>query len=216
MPNRPAASQSGTKLNPFERHVYQQVSAAIKAIDSTAAADIYALSLQVSVVDDDSRQPMLQLGYNTLGQARACTPQAGQAPGWPIASDADEATWNFAFWLQNELLFIGEPGTPSATLLVQLLKSEGLWYPDSFIAEDEEGAYALDDGIMARFAAMLVRVVQELHASGVITGRFGNAIPVLIHELDYHGAIARQNLAANPDGPAADFVAWIDRQEISR
>ena len=202
-------------LNPFERHVYQQISAAIDAIDSSAAAAIYALSLNVVAADDDPRHPMLQLGYNTLGQVQACTPAAGQAPGWPMASDADEAKWNFAFWLQNELLFIGEPGTASATMLAQPLKAEGLWYPDSYIAEDEQGAYALDDRIMARFAAMLVRVVQELHASGVISGRFGKSIPVLVHELEYHGAMARQNEAANPHGLAAEFVAWIDRHDIS-
>ena len=49
-------------------------------------------------LDDDPRHPILQLGYNTLTHLKERTPSA---------SGAEEAKWNYAFWLQNELTFIG-------------------------------------------------------------------------------------------------------------
>lgn len=41
----------------------------------------------------------------------------------PSASNAEEAKWNFALWLQNELEFIGERQTEAAQLLQEPLKA---------------------------------------------------------------------------------------------
>lgn len=197
-------------LNSFESHAFEKISAAISAIAADVAADIYVFSLLVFDVDDDPRRPMVQLGYNTRERMRDCTPVDDVAIGWPIASDAAEAKWNFSFYLQNQLLFLGEPATATGDLLEHLLKSEGIWYSDEDIERDEERTYELDTLISARFVSMLVEVVQKLHASGVIVRRFGQAIPVLVHELEYYDAIARQNELANPNGLAHEFVHWID------
>ena len=197
-------------MNPFELQTYQELSAAIDAITPDFAADIYALSLYVYDWNDDPRRPMVQLGYNTHAQAQASTPGDDRGPGSPWASDAQEAKWNFAFWLQNELLVIGEADTPAGVLLEELLKAEGIWYSDEEIDSDEERTYALDPLITSRFITMLVGVVRQLHADGVIVRKFGRAIPVLVHELEYYDAIARQNALANPDDVASEFVAWID------
>lgn len=197
-------------MNTFESYAFKAISAAISAIDADVAADIYVVSLQVFDVDDDPRHPMVQLGYNTRERASDCTPVDETAVGWPIASDAAEAKWNFAFYLQNQLLFIGEPGTAAGALLEDMFKAEGLWYSDEDIERDEGRTYELDALITARFVSMMVRVVQELHASGVIVQRFGQPIPVLVHELEYYDAIARQNALANPGQLADEFVQWID------
>jgi hypothetical protein len=193
-------------LNPFESRVFQEMSEAINAIAADAVDDIYVLSLFTYDLDDDPRRPTAQLGYNTLEQVRDRTPDA---------SGVDEATWNFAFYLQNQLLMLGEPGTPTGELLESLLKAEGIWYSDDDIEHDETRTYQLDPMITARFVAMMVRVVQELHASGLVARRFGRPIPVLVHELEYYDVIARQNELANPDGQADEFAAWIDRQYLA-
>jgi hypothetical protein len=41
----------------------------------------------------------------------------------PSASGAEEAKWNVAFWLQNELYLIGERKTEGGQLLQELLKA---------------------------------------------------------------------------------------------
>lgn len=203
-------------MNPFESSVFQEISAALKLVSQADVPDIYVLSLHVFDLDDDPRRPVIQLGYNTNAQVRASTPSDDPGPGCPFASNAKEARWNFAFWLQNELLFIGEPGTTAGNLLEEQLKTEQLWYSDEDIVTDEAHTYELDPQITARFITMLVRVVQELHATGSIAERFGRPIPVLVHELEYHDAIARQNAVANPDGLTADFAAWIGAGAVSR
>lgn len=198
-------------MNPFESYVFQEISAALKSVSQDDLPDIYVLSLHVFDLDDDPRRPLVQLGYNTNVQVRASTPTDDAGPGCPFASDALEARWNFAFWLQNELLSIGEPGTTAGNLLEEQLKSEQLWYSDEDIVTDEQRTYELDPQITARFVKMLVRVVQALHATGVIVERFGRPLPVLVHELEYYDAIVRQNAEANPAGLTDDFAAWVGR-----
>jgi hypothetical protein len=200
-------------VNPFELRACQELSAAIDAIPPDIAADIYALSLYVFDWNDDPRRPMVQLGYNTGAQVQASTPRGDPGPGSPFAANTQEAKWNFAFWLQNELVLIGGVETPSGVLLEQVLKSEGKWYSDEEIESDAEHTYALDPLITSRFVTMLVGVVRHLHADGVIVRNFGRPIPVLVHELEYYGAIARQNERANPGEVANEFVTWIDGME---
>jgi hypothetical protein len=181
-------------MNEFERYAFNQVRQALEGIEEHLLADIYALSFYVS---DQDRYPLLQLGYNTRSRARECTPAPGQAPGWPIASDAHEATWNFAFWLQNELAFVPAPETQGERLLEEALKEQGLWSADEA------------DGADAFFVTMCVRVAQALHAAGAIGDRFPQAVPIIIHGLDYYEAVALQTEAANPPGLAREFVDWV-------
>ena len=46
-----------------------------------------------------SRKPRLVFGYNT---------ETNYKKNISNASDSDEARWNFAFWLQNEEIVIGD------------------------------------------------------------------------------------------------------------
>jgi hypothetical protein len=77
---------------------YTRLLEAMQAIDAVTAADIYALSFWKSAIDDDPRKIKIQIGYNTLTHCKATITEA---------SNPGEAKWNFAFWLQNELLSIG-------------------------------------------------------------------------------------------------------------
>jgi len=188
-------------MHDFEKFACTEISNALARIDAAAVPDIYALSFFVDDADGDPRYPWLQLGYNTRAQATASIP--------PAASDAAEAKWNFAFWLQNELAFIGEPGTEGRQLLERALKAEGLWYTDEEEAGDFERCMLVADRITAYFVDACVRIAQALHASGAIAERFGHPVPIIVHELEYYDQIAIQTQAANPPGLAQEFVDWV-------
>lgn len=196
-------------MNVFGKYAYEGVRKALADIAPSTVPDIYVLSFYVFDLDDDPRHPILQVGYNTRTRLSACTPAKGQAPGWPIASDPHEAKWNFAFWLQNELKFIGEPETQGGILLEELLKSKALWYTDEDEHADFDRCVSIATEITAFFVAMCVRIAQALHSSGVIKDRFPAPIPIVVHELEYYDEIASQTAAANPPGIANEFVAWV-------
>jgi hypothetical protein len=196
-------------MNDFERFTYDEICTTLASIDTNVIPDVYVLSFYVFDLDDDPRYPILQVGYNTRSRSLACTPEEGQEPGWPIASAPQEAKWNFAFWLQNELRFIGEPETRGRRLLEELLKAKGLWYSDEDERADFVRCTPIATEISALFMAMCVRIARELHASGVIKDRFLQPIPIVVHELEYYGQIASQTAAANPPGLAKEFVDWV-------
>lgn len=160
--------------------------------------DAYVVSLYVSEEENDPRRPTVTVGFNTEAQVEGSTPSA-----W----DAEEARWNYAFWLQNELVVVGDSDRDpdGAALREQWLRGVGHWYEDSDVDDLED-----EPGITEDFVAMLVTLVQDLHSSGVVEQVFGRRIPVLIHELEYYDEISEQNREANPQGLVDDFARWVD------
>jgi hypothetical protein len=189
-------------MNDFEQFSYKKISAALANIDSSAIPDIYALSFFIYDDDDDPRYPVLQLGYNTRTHLAECTPSA---------SNAEEAKWNFAFWLQNGLEFIGNPETESAQLLEELLKARGLWYSDEDEEADFDRCMRIGSEITTYFVDACVRIARALHENGVIQQHFGRPIPIVVHELEYYDEIAAQTRLANPSGLTKEFEDWIAR-----
>lgn len=187
-------------MNDFEKFAYDEICMALAKVDTHVNSDIYGLSFFVSDIDDDPRFPLLQLGYNTLEHALACTPSA---------SSAEEAKWNFAFWLQNELKFIAEPGTQGRLLLEDHLKASGLWYSDAEEDADFDQCMKIAERITAYFVDACVQIAQTLHATGVIEQTFSKPVPIIVHELEYYDEIAKQTRLANPPGLAHEFENWI-------
>ena len=145
--------------------------------------DIYAISLYVFCEEDDPRRPVAVLGYNTERQVQKSITKA---------SDEQEARWNYAFWLQNEEMCLGLGDT--AENIREWITEQDLW--DS------------EDDIIEKFVNLLVAVVQDIHASGLLKDIFGREIPILIHELEYYEKIARQNMEANGETLDRDFVSF--------
>jgi hypothetical protein len=187
-------------MNEFEQFFYSEITAALANIDTSIIPDIYALSFFIFDLDDDPRHPILQLGYNTLTHLK-------DRP--PSASDAEEAKWNYAFWLQNELTFIGEPGTEGGQLLEELLKARGLWYSDDDEEADFDRCMRVGSDITAYFVDACIRIARALHENGVIEQRFSRPIPIIVHGLEYYDQIAVQTRSANPPGLAQEFENWI-------
>ncbi|WP_156401268.1 hypothetical protein [Duganella sp. Root1480D1] len=197
----PGSSQAPPHyMNDFERFAYDEICTVLANVDTYADPDIYALSFHVFDIGDDPRYPVLQLGYNTLSQATASALSA---------SNAEEAKWNFAFWLQNDLQFIGEPGTQGGLLLQAHLKASGIWYTDEEEDADFDQCMQTADRITAYFVEACVRIAQALHASGMIEQKFSKPIPIIVHELEYYDEIAVQTSRANPPGLTKEFENWI-------
>jgi hypothetical protein len=172
----------------FENYCYDILRREIEAVEQTIAASIYAISFFIYDEDDDPERPTLTLGYNTTAQVEGHTPAPGKKSA---ASDSNEAKWNYAFWLQNELCVIGREGTESATL-------RNGWI----------GTLSFDDPTQS-FVNLSVIAARRLQKEGVIEAKFGCAIPIIIHELEYYDQIAHQTSAANPGGMADEFVDWV-------
>jgi hypothetical protein len=185
-------------MNTIEQFFYDEIVAAIAGIDANTRADIYALSFFIYDIDDDPRFPGLTVGYNT--RANAAQAQA---------SDAAEGKWNYAFWLQNSLIDIGGPETAGGQLFEEAMAAAGRWYSDDEEDEDFDRCMSVGEEITGQFVALCVAVAQRLHRDGIIGNSFQPPVPIIVHELEYHEAIAAQTERANPAGLADEFTGWV-------
>src|SRR5215212_10275795 len=97
----------------------------VEALERTApdlARDVYVVSLYVDDEEEDPRRPTVEVGFNTEERVANSTD----------ASGLDEARWNFAFWLQNDLgVLAGEADDrEGAALRDRWVWDAGLWYSD--------------------------------------------------------------------------------------
>lgn len=144
---------------------------------------IYAISLYVFEQEEDPRRPVAVLGYNTEQQAERSISQA---------ENAREARWNYAFWLQNQELCWGMGDTAEAVRQ---------W----IVGQDLESR---EEEIAGAFREVLIEVVREIHARGLLRDKLGREVPILIHGLEYDRETARQNMEANGEALLADFPAF--------
>lgn len=177
------------------------VAAALRALSQEEKAGVYALSFYISDDDDDPRNPTLMVGFNTEAQCKASVAEA---------SSADEARWNFAFWLQNCIASFGERESDSAGAAAEWIAAQGLAYTDADEAADYDRCMDLGGRIVTQFVELSCGVARRLHETGVVESVFGRSIPILVHELEYYDEIAEQTASANPPGVAAAFVAWVE------
>ncbi|MFE1837789.1 hypothetical protein [Streptomyces sviceus] len=187
----------------FNDHLQQLVERALASISAADAGDIYAVSFLIQNEDDDPRRPTLTIGYNTETQARRSIQDA---------SDQAEARWNYAFWIQNELTVVGDRTSDpaGATARQNWISDLGLRYDEpTDVADGDSVAGPLAAPIEAHFGQTCCRLARVLHTTGVIERSVGRPVPVIVHELEYYEAIARQTEAANPPGLADEFISWV-------
>lgn len=198
----------------FDSYAKQFIVAALDRTPPDVANDVYVVSLYVEE-GNDSRTPAVWIGFNTEARVAATTPGA-QGPGDGVASDADEARWNYAFWLQNELGILADPDKDpeGAALSERWLRDLGLWYSDEDEDADFEAAMEKAEQIDKRFVDLLISITRQLHDDGTVTRVFGRPIPVLIHELEYYDVIAEWNRRANRAGLGEPFARWIDEMYV--
>lgn len=191
------------KQSYFEKN-YQSVKNLVESFNDSNVTDIYALSFWKDNSEDDPRYPCITVSYNTYKNLDLEKEQA---------SDEKEAKWNFAYWLQNDLLTIGGEEDKD---LIDWFKSESLYYTDEQL-DDAKGndqkwneLAVLDDKMQASFIDVIIEISRRLHQDDVIKKKFGKDIPVIIHELEYYDLPVGWTEAGNPEEVVAEFVEWYE------
>ncbi|TXK59075.1 hypothetical protein [Alkalisalibacterium limincola] len=176
------------------------VAESLASVPTSTADEIYALSFFIYNEADDPRLPTLTVGYNTVDQWRASIPKA---------SSSDEAKWNYAFWLQNELLVFGGSDSPTTAAVGRWVADLGLGYSDEEEDADFERCLELGQELTERFVAAVCDIASTLHSDSTVTRALGRPVPIIVHELEYYDEIADQTEACNPPGLAEEFVSWV-------
>jgi uncharacterized protein YwqG len=188
----------------FECYIYDTFAREIQSWDAATCEDIYAISFFIYDESDDPRQPQVHLSYNTLSEWKKNCKRG---------KDRREMKWSFAWWLQDFKAIIatfvrdGEsmaPDREGITLRTDWLSSGG------FDGSDDEPYGDRAPAMTLAFVAICVRVAQRLHEDGVITGKFGRTIPILVHELEIYDQIIQQTRDANPPGATDEFEEWYN------
>lgn len=194
----------------FKDETYIKIRDAILAIDPSVTKDIYAISFYKNNVDDDPRHPILTVGYNTIIQWKKSSPNSPKEINEFVASDSIEAKWNYAFWLQNEEIEIGKnPYDPVSNWVRQL----PYYYTDQQEIKDPDKTEDLGSKIQKEFINILIDHARKLHEEGVVIKKFGNEIPIIIHELEYSDSTIIWTKKANPPDTVKEFEDWINSIE---
>lgn len=167
----------------------------LAGIDPVIMDDIYAFSFLVDADEDDPRRPTLTIGYNTKAHFKTQTSNA---------SDIEEAKWNYAFWLQNQIGAIGLTNQDQKDYIEPWIRAASLYYTDQEEAADQDACLAKGEEIRQNFVQLLIQVAQDTHRSNLTQK------PIIIHGLEYYDEIAKQNIKANGIERVKEFVNWIE------
>ena len=116
----------------IEEQIYQK---AVAAISGWNESDIYVASFYSWQDEDDPCKPRLTIGYNTERQYESALEEAD--------GDANDARWNYAWFLQDEDAFCEHGGDAETEELIrQWVASQGIDEEDWEACEPLEGASA--------------------------------------------------------------------------
>jgi hypothetical protein len=183
-------------MEKLKEHIREKWYSVYRNLPDDQLKDIYVFSFLVYDDDDDPRRPTLTIGYNTYTNLGEQTDKA---------SDEQEAIWNYAFWLQNQIATIGTEEDKSGRKLVKkwILESK-LSYTDKEEDNDFDACMEKGEQITKNFIDLLIGIVQETHDSKLTD------LPILIHELEYYDVIRDQNIQANGNDKVKEFAEWIN------
>ncbi len=179
----------------FVNETFNNLRETISNFDKEITDEIYVISFWKSNINDDLRQPTVIIGFNTLTNFKDNIDQA---------SDEHEAKWNFAFWLQNEELIIGDNDSTCEAWIKQL----EFYYTDE--EENFDRILELGSKIEEKFMDIIIQLSQKLHSDGIILNKFGKEIPIIIHELEYYDLPLSWTKQGNPEGITAEFEHWVN------
>jgi hypothetical protein len=188
-------------MEKLKEYIKQQWFTVYKSLSPEALNDIYVFSFFMYDDDDDPRRPTLTIGYNTLSNYHAQI---------KFASDKNEAKWNYAFWLQNQLANIGtQEDNVGRHLINDSIIENKHSYTDEEANNSFDACMEIGEQIAKNFVDLLVQIVQETHVSKL------TKLPILIHELEYYEVIRDevirdQNIAANGEERVKEFTQWIN------
>ncbi len=188
----------------FYNQSFEKLQRAITNIDKNEIENIYALSFWFYNEDDEFHFPTIILSYNTKSNFQTNIENA---------SDENEAKWNFAYWLQNDLVQIGGEDDK---FLKKWFKVSEYYYSEkeNELAENDDELF---DKLCVKgkkfnneFIELIIKMSSELHSNGIIKGVFGKSLPIIIHELEYYDKPVSWTKKGNPTGIANEFIDWIE------
>ena len=187
-------------MKTFDEETYTRIVAKIRSWDTQQYPDIYALSFLYSTGfcqdiegNDICVEDGLSVTFNTTSHYLS---QIGQA------SDALEAKWNYAFWLQKD----------QADMPQFHFREYGYVNPDDWALRQswlvEQGTD--EDGVSDALLECYTRIAQRLHHENILVEKLGRSVPIIIHDLEYEerGDIATRR--ANPEALLTEYLAeWF-------
>ncbi|WP_395141135.1 hypothetical protein [Armatimonas sp.] len=178
----------------FEDRIYERVVNQIHSWDTKQYPDIYALSFLYSTGfaediegNDICIEAGLSVSFNTLSHYQSQIEKA---------SSAQEAKWNFAFWLQKPVIempqFLGGTVDPEDWEIYQA------WIATQNVDDDEVSKTLVDC-----YAA----IAKRLHDEGILTQTLCRNIPIIIHDLEYEELGDTATRWANPKALLIEYLA---------
>ncbi len=197
-----------TEREAFFEASYDKIVEAFQSIDSEERQDTYALSFWFYNEDDDMRYPVISVSFNTITHFKE---QSGNV------FNPTEAKWNYAYWLQEEVL---EIGGSEDELLKAWLKTTPYYYSDEEDKEAEEDDLLFDE-IIAKgkhlektFIDVMIDMINQLHNHDIIKKTFGRKLAVILHELEYYDKPIAWTKAVNEPYLIDEFLTAYNNDEL--
>lgn len=187
----------------LEDLLYHRIRVALEEIPSTEVGEVYALSIFMDEENPEEEGPVLQFGYNTEAQVTKSL----------NLTDAKEARWNFAFWLQNQAAFVPDERDQYALRIRRnWLIDRGFYLTDEDFERGDDRVWELQEQRHSEYWRVSARAARRLHDEGVISSRMGGPVPVILHSLEYYEKFAALTQQANPPELEAigEFLAWCN------
>lgn len=132
------------------------------------------------------------------------------------AGELSEKRWNYAFWRQNEIPVIeSDDENEGMRILFDWYEKIGVvnvGYEDYNACYDDKMKY-IGKGPVGYYELLLeiTSVANKLQTNGFIKNKFGRAIPIIIHDLEYSWYVIEATKTANPNGEADTFLTAMKR-----
>lgn len=132
------------------------------------------------------------------------------------ADELSEERWNYAFWQQDEIPIIeADDEDEGMRLLFNWYRENeivNIGYEDFDTCYDEEMRY-IGKGPAGYYELLFVitEIAKKLQESGFIKNKFGNSIPIIIHDLEYPWYIIEATKNANQQAEADVFLAAMKK-----
>lgn len=136
------------------------------------------------------------------------------------ADETSEERWNYAFWRRNEIPIIDSDNeNEGIDILFDWYEENGIeniGYEDFKTCYDDKMRY-IGKGPVGYYELLseITVVAKELQKSGFIIQKFGKAIPIIIHDLEYSWYVLEATKAANPNGEADVFLSAMRKLGIT-
>lgn len=149
--------------------------------------EVYVAGLFVHAQDDDVMRLALDVRVNTDSRVRSVL--TGGLDGAARPDDEHEARWNHAWWSVQALVPV-----LGVTDDAEGAAARAAWLKNADVSNDARKA----------FLALLVGLVQGLHADSVPLALFGREVPVVLH--DAEDVLLEPTQAGNP----RELLHWLE------